>query len=389
MEKPLQGIRVLDLSHAVAGPYAARMMADLGADVVKLESPRGDSTRLFGEQRNGTSGFFAQYNAGKRNISLDLRTPEAVETARSLASRADVLIENFRPGVLARLGLGYDRLSSEHPGLIMLSISGFGRSGDEASRAVYAPIIHAEAGLVARQAEHSGGRVTDLTTSVADYTAGLHGAIAVLAALTMRTRTGQGQRVDINLMDAMLATDDHAHFVLDDAPVTVLGGEVWDAPGGSLMLGSVFRNTWNQLKRTFDLDDPASPNMNLAEKISVRRTAVGAWILKHGSRDALIANLEAANIAWAEIRSVESAFSPQRLSDRGMVGEIADGAGGTRRVIQSPYRFSSADSGVAGPAVRRGEHNEAVLADWLTLGSDEVEHLVSSGALSRDPAAYA
>src|SRR5437899_802235 len=141
---PLGGVRVLDLSRFIAGPFAGRLLADLGADVVKVEPPSGDVTRLFGVVRGGLSGLYFQQNAGKRNVCIDLKEPGGVELVASLAARADVVIENFRPGVLAKLGLGYDALATKNPALIMLSISGFGQEGPEADRQAYAPIIHAE-----------------------------------------------------------------------------------------------------------------------------------------------------------------------------------------------------------------------------------------------------
>src|ERR1044071_5274101 len=164
---PLDGLKVLDFSRALAGPFASRMLCDLGADVVKVEPPEGDNTRLWGKIAAGVSGYFNMANAGKRCISVDLRAEGAQELVLALASKADVVVENFRPDVMPRLGIGYDRLAAINPRLIMLSISGFGRNGPESQRPAYAPIVHAELGLIDRVMKHEGVKV-DLPLSVAD-----------------------------------------------------------------------------------------------------------------------------------------------------------------------------------------------------------------------------
>ncbi|MGB3624490.1 MAG: CoA transferase, partial [Henriciella sp.] len=154
---PLEGLKVLDLSRVLAGPFATRMLSDLGADVLKIEPPEGDVTRHFGKSDNGVAGFYLQQNVGKRNICIDLKTEGARELVLDLCRKADVLVENFRPGVMKRFGLDWESIHAVNPKLVMLSISGFGQTGPESKRAAYAPVVHAETGLIARQAEMSGG----------------------------------------------------------------------------------------------------------------------------------------------------------------------------------------------------------------------------------------
>src|SRR5437764_389410 len=198
--RPLDGLRVLDLSRAVAGPFAGRILADLGADVVKAELPGTDVTQAFGKVIRGRSGLYSHVNAGKRSILLDLHQPGDVARLLDLAAACDVLVENFRPGVLDRFGAGWPALSAVNPRLVMLSISGFGREGDDAGRAAYAPVIHAEAGLIGRQAAITGDPPADIAFALADALAGLHGTIAILAALRLRDRTGTGQYIDLRLL---------------------------------------------------------------------------------------------------------------------------------------------------------------------------------------------
>src|SRR5512143_3177343 len=185
---PLSDIKVLDMARVLAGPFAGRMLCDLGADVVKVEPPDGDVTRLWGRVVGGIPGYYHQQNAGKRNISLDLRAPGAKALVLDLVRQADILIENYRPDVMPRLGLGYPELSAANPRLIMLSISGFGQGGPESHRPAYAPIVHAEAGLLARGARRNHGAYGELPLSVADTNASLHGLVGLLSAVILRER---------------------------------------------------------------------------------------------------------------------------------------------------------------------------------------------------------
>jgi crotonobetainyl-CoA:carnitine CoA-transferase CaiB-like acyl-CoA transferase len=221
MQYPLEGVKVLDFSRVVAGPFAGRLLSDLGADVVKVEPPDGDGTRIHGKKVQGVSGMFNQQNAGKRNICLDLRAPDAVELVKELVAVADIVLENYRPDVMARLGIDFVTLSAINPKLIMLSISGFGHDSPESHRPSYAPVVHAEVGLMHRMAARNGTEPGDLPLSVADTNASLHGLIAVLAALNMRHHTGVGQHIDMSMMDATFATDDRSHFELENVPDTL------------------------------------------------------------------------------------------------------------------------------------------------------------------------
>jgi len=381
VESPLAGLRVLDLSRVLAGPFAGRMLADLGADVVKVEPPEGDITRGWGALRHGIGGYYTQQNAGKRTLCLDLEAPGALPLLLRLAQRADVLIENFRTGVAQRLGLGWQALHGLNPRLVMLSISGFGASSPEAGRAAYASVLHAEAGIVERQAHFDSAPYTDPVLSIADMNAGLHGLVGVLAALQLRERTGSGQHVDIGMLDVMLATDDYAHFALDETPIIRGGGEIWDAPGGPIMITGEFRNIWRVLTAKLGVIDPTPPGAELAEKIRARRGAAADFFRSFPNRAALIAALDRANLAWGDVRTTEAAFESPTARARGSAVWLDDRGGGKRRVVQSPYRFSAAQSGVRGHAAYRGEHNRAVLTDWLGASGDEITKLEEARVL--------
>jgi CoA:oxalate CoA-transferase len=371
---PLPAWRVLDMSQAISGPYAARILADLGADVVRVEGPRTDVTEHFGAVRDGRAGMYAQMNAGKRSVGVDLAVPGGTGLVTDLAARADVLIENFRPGVMDRLGLGYRQLSAVNPGLVMLSISGFGPDGPDAQRRALAPVIHAESGLIARQAELDDREPADLPLALADTVTALHAAIAVLAALHQRAVTGRGQHIDLSMLAAVAASDDHAHAVLDATGEAYSSrGTIWQAPGGPLLIAAPPKHAWAMLSRRGLLADPAPPGSDLATKARLRQQAIRDWIAGFASREQLLAVLESAGIAWAEVRSAESVF--------------ADGAhsvavpGSDRRVVALPYDFSAAQPSVARPAPRRGEHNSQALADWLGLDEPAIAALAAAGIL--------
>ncbi len=389
LEYPLAGLKVLDFSRVLAGPFAGRMLSDLGADVVKVEPPDGDVTRLWGRVRGGVPGYYHQQNAGKRNISIDLRAPGATQLVFDLVAQADILVENYRPDVMARLGLGYEALSAVNPRLIMLSISGFGHNGPESHRPAYAPIVHAEAGLMHRQARRADLPYAELPLSVADTNASLHGLVAVLAAVIARHGSGHGQHIDIAMMDATIATDDQIHYDLEDSEDTgPLANDTYETGAGAVLVSADFRYLWAQLVKVHGVVDPADKTTPLAEKIELRRRCVTQYMQALGSWSEVEAVMAAMNIAWGKIRAAADMREQPTIAARGAIVEIDDRAGGTRPIVQSPYRFSAAQSGVRGVAPHRGEHNYSVLEEWLGTSAADVTKLLDTGVLSA-PAAHA
>jgi crotonobetainyl-CoA:carnitine CoA-transferase CaiB-like acyl-CoA transferase len=386
MESPLDSIRVLDLSRVLAGPFAGRMLCDLGADVVKLEPPEGDVSRGWGRMRNGISGYYTQQNAGKRAICVDLEAQGSTQLVRRLSASTDILIENFRPGVMERHGIAWKDLAPGNPRLIMLSISGFGQQGPESHRPAYATVLHAESGYVARQADFDQTPASDPVLSIADMNAGLHGLVAVLSALFQRERSGGGQHLDIAMLDSMLVTDDYANFTLDEIPMIRGGGQVWDAPGGPIIITGDFRNIWKALVRHCGVVDPTPPDARLERKIELRRQAVADWMVSFSDRAKLTAALDSVNIAWGDVRSNAQAFDSPTARARESVAQVDDRGGSQRPVVQSPYRFSGARSGVARGPAYRGEHNAEVLDEWLGMTRDEISALERDGVLQAERA---
>jgi CoA:oxalate CoA-transferase len=384
---PLDGLKVLDFSRVLAGPFAGRMLSDLGAEVVKVEPPEGDSSRLWGRMSAGISGYFNMVNAGKRSIAIDLRAAGAKELVLALVRQADVLVENFRPDVMPRLGIGYETLAAANPKLIMLSISGFGRDGPESQRPAYAPIVHAELGLIDRTARQKGVQL-DLPLSVADTNAGLHGLVALLSAVIMRARTGLGQHIDLSMMDATLVSDDQLHFEMEDAEATRnLPPDMWETGAGPILVSVDFRWLWKLLTTGFGVADPSTAEMELDAKIAARRDAVAAFMAGLATWDDVEATMAKMNLAWGRIRTGKALREQPTLAHRKSIVEVDDRAGGMRPIVQSPYRFSGAESGVRGGAPHKGEHTDEILRGWLGLSDKEIAALTEQGILTRDVAA--
>ena len=380
MSYPLSGIKVLDMSRVLAGPFAGRMLCDLGADVVKLEPPEGDVTRFFGRKVGNISGYYHQQNAGKRNISVNLSEPAGVDIVKSLVAQADVLIENFRPDVMGRLGLSYETLTEINPRLIMLSISGFGADNPDSRRAAYAPIVHAETGLVARQAEITGSHPAELPLSVADTNAAMHGLIGMLAALYAREQTGLGDYLEIAMVDATLVTNDGLHAALENVKV-VDSNEVHETRGGYLMLAGDFKFIWKQLNEVCGVQDGLQHRtaVSIEDKIAARRSASNQFFMETcTTREDVITSLDKMNIAWGDVRSAADVADLACVQARESIVQIDDRSGGTRSIPQSPYRFRRNQSNVRKGAPHLGEHNDEVLHEWLGWTSADIDKVSSA-----------
>ncbi len=379
---PLAGIRVLDFSQALAGPYVGRIMADLGADVVKIESPTGDMTRHWGRRQAGMAGYFLQWNLGKRGLCVDLGLGKAVELVKQLASKADVVVENFRPHVMDKFGLGYDALREINPRLIMASISGFGADSPQAGRGAFAPVVHAETGLIARQAKAGDGEFIDIEASVADTNTGLHTTVAILSALLLRSTTGQGQRLDMAMIDAQIATDDIGIYEIEDSlPTRPLGNRVWPIKDGHVLIARDARALWRHLAPEFNLVDDTPKGAPLQEKVQNRRRLMCDALCSLPSKAAFVALMDKLRIPWGDVRESSKLGESEAISHRGIVTEITDPAGETRPVLKMPYRFSAANSEIRGFAPYLGEHNRQVCKDWLDMDDEDIRALHEGGAL--------
>ncbi|HTK67987.1 MAG TPA: CoA transferase [Pseudonocardia sp.] len=378
---PLAGVRVLDLCRALSGPYTGRLLSDLGAEVVKVEVADADITQKFGPPSHGHTGLYVQLNTGKQNISLDLGKEAGAEILLDLVEHADIVLENFRPGTLDRFGVGWEALSKRNPKLVLLSISGFGQWGPEKNRQAYAPVLHAESGLLGRQAEADGAKPNDIMLSLADSVAGMHGMIGVLAALRVAEQTGVGQHIDLAMFDAMLATDEYVHYSLEKTyPGWPARGTIYELGDGPILLSGDKRFIWHRLSRAYGLTDP-DPSADTATRIANRADVIKNWVEGFATRAEAIPALESAGVAWAEIRTPATVMESPTAIARQVATEVDDREGGTRPVIRMPYRFSAASCEPRGGAAYIGEHNAEVLGRWLGRTPEQVAELEEAGGL--------
>lgn len=382
---PLAGLKVLDFSRVVAGPYATRMMSDLGAEVLKVEPPEGDVSRKFVKRETGVAGSYLQLNIGKKNICIDLKADGATKLIHKLAAEADIVVQNFRPGIMERFGIGWNDLSKVNPRLVMLSISGYGQNGPEREKAAYAPVLHAETGLIARQAQMSGAHPTDIQFAMADSYSSLHGIIAILSALRTLDQTGEGQHIDLAMLNVLHSADDYAHYALDDiwpkAPETL----VWEAPEDrQVLITGDMKWMWLLFSTKDGLQDPTPEGSDIPTKVHMRREAMENHIRSQASFDALTAMLDRLNLAWGEVHPFgPEVYDQPSIKSLGTIVDVTDDAGQPRRTVQSPYRFSKSQSGIDSSAkiAKRGEHNVAALQNWLDLTEDEIAALSEAGTL--------
>jgi len=317
-------------------------------------------------------------------VCIDLKSAEGRELCIALAAQADILIENFRAGVMERLGLGWSVMQAANPRLIMCSISGFGQTGPESHRPAYAPVIQAESGYVHRQATLDGRPPTDPVLSIADYVAGLHSLVGMLAALEMRHTTGHGTYLDLSMVDAMICTDDYMHHAVDGFPMERLGGQFFQAGDGRwLLVAGEPKFVWKQISERAGQVDPTPKGATLDEKIANRQRIAVEYFRTFATLEDLKAELERLKLPWGDIRSPEEAIASPTAVAHGAIAQVDDRGGSTRGVVQSPYRYSNAESGVRGGAPHKGEHNAEVLVEWLGRSATEATDLEARKVLRR------
>ncbi|WP_454621222.1 CaiB/BaiF CoA transferase family protein [Bradyrhizobium cenepequi] len=383
---PLDGVRVLDFSIMLAGPYCARLLADVGAEVIKIEPPEGDDMRLRAPLRDGHSAYFGQLNAGKRSLALDLKNSEATRLVHRLVAQTDIVVENFRPGVMDRLGLGYEALRAINPRLIYCSISGYGQSGPAAERAAYAMIVHAESGFDRALMRYAGDRNRPAAGAVfvADLLGGIFGYSAIQTALVQRSRTGVGQRIDVALMDCMLNL---LVYELQEAQFPVRAprptyGPVRASDGDILIAPVTSRNFAALCEVTGDLAMAEDARFNTVPARGANWSAmmqrIETWTERHTVREC-IAALERAGVPCAEYRDPGAALTDPHLSQRGAFAMIADGAGEFFGV-NSPWKMSGADCSMRRDVPEVGAHRDDVLTRALGLSNAEIGELVEAGA---------
>ncbi|MEZ5844393.1 MAG: CoA transferase [Hyphomicrobiaceae bacterium] len=399
---PLAGIRVIDYSHFLAGPHMSRCLAAFGADVIKVERPKaGDAGRAHGYFKDGQSGYFLQQNMGKRGLCIDIKDPRGRQLMLKLVEGADVFVENYRPGTLEKLGLGYAALSTLNPRLVYCSVSAFGHTGPDSHRPGFGLIAEAKSGAMAQLGSPDEPPPL-LRMPLADMYTGMHGVAAVCAALFGRATSGRGQHIDLALYDCMVSMHDYAvqrYFMSGEvdvprrtgsqAPDTPVYG-VFPAKDGYLVIAAQVDDAWGRLANLIGgealaadrrFTDPAGRAANFEAATEI----VSAWTRTRTVRDCLTA-LDANEVPAAPVQAIDQVVADPQIIARGMIVEQQHPVLGTVRLPNLPFRFSCWDTSPRSVAPMLGQHNREIARE-LGMNDEEIDALMRDGVLFTEEAA--
>ncbi|MGY3607462.1 MULTISPECIES: CaiB/BaiF CoA transferase family protein [unclassified Bradyrhizobium] len=370
LTKSLGGLRVLDFSTTIAGPHCTRMLADLGAEVIKIEPAEGEMMRTRPPMRKLCSTAFGQLNVGKKSLTLDLKSAEGVEVVRRLVATADILVENFRPGVMQRLKLDYASLRGLNPRLIYCSISGYGQTGPSAGLPAYAPVIHAASGYDMAHLAYQAGRSRPdyCGIYIADVLSGVYAFGAIGAALHQRHSSGEGQHIDVSMLEAMLSLTlnevQWAQFKVQPTARPMFGPV--ETSDGYVMLAIASEKTFQSLMQVIGrpewVSDPRfAKYSDRRENWAALMDGVEDWSRRVTTEQCLAA-LNEEGVPSSAYRTVEQALADPQLAHRGALAEVEDG-GGTFEVVNLPFRMSGAKVAAVKRVSTLGEHTRAYLKE--------------------------
>lgn len=385
----LAGIRVLDFTSMIAGPYAGRLMADVGAEVIKIEPPGGEDMRQRAPLRAGHSTYFGQLNAGKKSVALDMKTPQAIALVKQMVEQADVVLENFRPGVMARLGLDYETLAAINPRLVYCSISGHGQTGPKADQPAYAPIVHASSGFDRALMHYAGDREQPAAGAVfiADILGGIYAMSGIQTALLQRLQTGLGQRVDVALTDCMLnlLVYELQAAQLPPAAARFTYGPIRASDGDLIVTPITNRNF---LAMCEAIGRPELKSDERFATIAMRSrnwrdlmNTVEEWSKVRTVAECLAA-FDAGGVPSARYNDPVDALTDEQLLSRGTFVKVRD-AVGEFTGVNPPYRLSGSRADLRSPVPESGEHTEAVLRELLGLGADKLRQAREQGIFGK------
>ncbi len=372
MNAPLSGIRVLDLSRVLAGPFCSMILADLGAEVIKVESPWGDDSRQFGPFVDGTSAYYRLFNRSKMGITLDFKNDDDKEVLRDLVRRADVVVENFRPGVLEKLGLGPEELLEVNPRLVVTSISGFGQTGSLSKEPAYDLVAQAMSGLMSITGWQNG-KPTRVGISLGDLIPGLYAAIGTVSALYQRESTGRGQHLDLAMYDSLISVMESVGMraLYDDVPPTRIGNDhglsapfsTYATKDGDVVIAITTNRLFERLANALDIPEMATDH-RFAEPVarSENRVALRELIeeaLSTKTRAETIALFEEHGVPTARVYDLDEALRSPFAEERGVIAEETDGF----RTLASPLKLAGMEGPT--PAPELGQHNDRI-GSWLS-----------------------
>lgn len=372
MNAPLSGIRVLDLSRVLAGPFCSMILADLGAEVIKVESPWGDDSRQFGPFVDGTSAYYRLFNRSKMGITLDFKNDDDKEVLRDLVRRADVVVENFRPGVLEKLGLGPEELLEVNPRLVVTSISGFGQTGSLAKEPAYDLVAQAMSGLMSITGWQNS-KPTRVGISLGDLIPGLYAAIGTVSALYQRESTGKGQHLDLAMYDSLISVMESVGMraLYDDTPPTRIGNDhglsapfsTYATKDGDVVIAITTNRLFERLANALGIPEMATDD-RFAEPVarSENRVALRELIeeaLSTKTRAETIALFEEHGVPSSRVYDLDEALRSPFAEERGVIAEETDGF----RTLASPLKLAGMEA--PKPAPELGQHNDRI-ESWLS-----------------------
>jgi crotonobetainyl-CoA:carnitine CoA-transferase CaiB-like acyl-CoA transferase len=392
---PLAGIRVLDLTRVLAGPFCSMMLGDMGAEVIKVEEPgKGDDTRSWPPFVGGEATYFMSVNRNKKSLTLNLKAPEGQEILRALVKKSDVLLENFRPGTMDKLGFGYAAMAELNPKLVYCSISGFGESGPEAGRAGYDLVVQAESGLMDITGFPDGPPVKS-GTSIADLVAGMSAAHGVVLALVARVRTRRGQKVEISMLDAMAALLTYQagiYFATGQRPArrgnahpSIAPYEAFTAADGYVTLGVANNSLWQRCCGALERPELATdPRYDTETKrVENRATLIPLLneILSARTAEEWLKRFEGAGVPAGRIKSVPEVCESEHLRARGMIASLPHETAGEVTVMGIPVRLHATPGALVLPPPRLGEHTDEILRCVARVPARQIPHLRASGVV--------
>lgn len=394
---PLAGIRVIDYTHFLAGPYLSRCLAAMGADVIKVERPKeGDPGRAHPYFIDGYSGYFMQQNMGKQALCINLKDPRGLAMLHRLTDTADVFVENYRPGALNKLGLGYPELAGRNPGLVYCSVSAYGHTGPDSHRAGFGLIAEAKSGIMAMIGSPCEAPPL-LRIALGDMYTGIHGVAAVCAALLGRVKSGKGQHIDMALYDCLVAMHEYAVqcYTLSggkeipvqsghDLPQSTLYG-VFTAADGFVVIAAQVDDAWKRFARLIGGDvlaadarfhSAAGRNLHREEILPLAR----AWVAAQASVAACLTALDAIDVPGAKVQRIDEVLNDPQIIARGMVIEQDHPALGKIRMPNLPFRFSDCDTSPKSLAPNLGQHNREIAAS-VGYSATEIDAMERDGVL--------
>jgi glutaryl-CoA transferase len=393
---PLDGIRVLDLTRVLAGPYCTMFLGDLGAEVVKIEQPGvGDDTRGWGPPFvGGESAYFLCVNRNKKSLTIDLKSAEGISLVRLLAERADVLIENFRPGAMDLFGLGYDQLHAANSRLIYASLSGFGADGPMADVPGYDLIVQAWGGLMSITGTAESGPMK-VGVAIIDLVAGLMLGKSIAAALYAREKAGVGQKIDTSLLEAEVAVliNTGSNYLMDgkvpgrwgNAHPTIVPYQSFQTADSYLVIGVASEGIWKRFCAAIGKDDLAVDARfeKNADRVKNREALIDLLTEMFRARDneTWLRVLNQAEVPCAPIQTIDQVFSAPQVLHRKMLVEIAHPTVGSVKMAGIPVKLSATPPSVRLPPPLLGEHSEQVLSSWLGMSADAIDQLKQKGVI--------